>query len=173
MADELKPVEILTLAIAVEKESLRRYLELAWQTKDPTGKDIFIRLAMDEYIHRETLEEQITVLNEGREIQPVKLPPSLFEKVLPKLSEKNLRIKGKEYQDRLDALLMALEAERKARDFYYQKAEQIQQGHLRDIFIRLAEMEKAHSDIIQAEIDHIQQTGFWFSFPEFTLEGNP
>jgi hypothetical protein len=31
-------------------------------------------------------------------------------------------------------------------------------------------MEAAHYALIQAEIDSIQQTGFWFGLPEFTLE---
>jgi len=169
----MQPLEILTLAIGIEKESLKRYLELAWQTKDTAGKDIFIRLAMDEYWHREILEEQIQSFQEKGKVLPAQLPLSLFEKLLPKLSEKSLRIKGRERQNRLDALLVALEAEKEARNFYRQEAENTALENLRPIFIRLAEMEQAHMDILQAEIDHIQQTGFWFSFPEFTLEGNP
>jgi hypothetical protein len=32
-------------------------------------------------------------------------------------------------------------------------------------------MEQAHAALIQAEIDNITATGFWFGLPEFTLEG--
>jgi hypothetical protein len=33
-------------------------------------------------------------------------------------------------------------------------------------------MEQAPLNLIQAEIDSIQQTGFWLGFKEFTLEAN-
>jgi hypothetical protein len=35
----------------------------------------------------------------------------------------------------------------------------------------LEEMEISHYNLIQAEIDSINKTGFWFSVREFTLEG--
>jgi hypothetical protein len=38
------------------------------------------------------------------------------------------------------------------------------------MYLRLAEMEEAHYELIQAEIDAIGNTGFWLGLREFSLE---
>ncbi len=43
----------------------------------------------------------------------------------------------------------------------------------RKTFRKLMEMEEAHYEIIQAELDSITKTGFWFQIPEFNLEEEP
>jgi hypothetical protein len=40
------------------------------------------------------------------------------------------------------------------------------------MYARLTEMEEAHYNLIQAELDHIKDVGFWFGIQEFTLEAN-
>ncbi|MDZ7378537.1 MAG: rubrerythrin, partial [candidate division KSB1 bacterium] len=42
----------LQTALAIEDQGLETYLKFARQTKDLTGKNMFIRLAMDEHEHR-------------------------------------------------------------------------------------------------------------------------
>lgn len=164
---------ILMLASVGERKSLEKYLEFARDTRDPKGKDMFIRLALDEYHHWETIEKQIQLLTETRSIsQSVAIPPSLIEPLIPKLSKKNLLIKGQEKQDDLTALQTALELEHSARNFYQEQATNAS-GNVKQLLLRLAEIEQIHLELIQAELDSIQQTGFWFGFPEFTLEGNP
>ncbi len=39
------------------------------------------------------------------------------------------------------------------------------------MFLSLAKEEELHMKILQAEIDSISQSGFWFDMQEFTMEG--
>lgn len=166
-------IALLNLAQTAEKESLARYLEFAFQTRDPGGKDMLIRLALDEYHHWQLIETQLRSLNETGTISRVEIPASLVEQLIPHLSEKELLIRGKEKQNELNALQTALQLERSARDFYHRALEKAPEDELRQLLSRLEQMEQAHLELIQAEIDHIQKTGFWFWFAEFTMEGNP
>jgi rubrerythrin len=161
------------MAVVAEEQSLKKYLEFALGTKDESGKDMFVSLALDEFMHRHLLEQQAEELKGTGNCSGVEIHPTLIEKLLPSISDKSLLIKGREGQSELDALLTALSLETQARDFYIQEAETAGLEPVRELLRRLAQMEQAHADLIQAEIDYIQKTGFWFKFQEFTLEANP
>jgi len=155
----------LATAIEAEKQSLLTYLRLAWETRDSSGKQMFIRLATDEFEHMRLLETwQVDMRPPGA------AEPSVIERLIPKLSDKSLQIRGTEGQHQLSALNVALDLERSARTFYEEQARKAPSGPARDTFNRLAEMEAAHYALIQAEIDNIRQDGFWFGLREFTLE---
>lgn len=155
----------LATAIEAEKRSLRAYLRLAGETRDSSGKQLFIRLATDEFEHMRLFE---TWPDDQR--PPGAVEPSVIEQLVPRLSDKSRQIRGTDGQRQLDALDTALDLVRSARAFYEEQARRTFPGPARDAFRRLAEMEAAHYALIQAEIDNIRQDGFWFGLPEFTLE---
>ena len=157
--------EALATAVEAEKRSLRTYLGLAWDTRDASGKQMFIRLATDEFEHMRLLEAWRCDQCPGAPIEA-----SVIERLVPRLSDKSLQIHGTEGQHQLSALNAALDLERSARTFYEEQGRQAQEEPARTTFSRLAEMEAAHCALIQAELDNIQQTGFWFGLREFTLE---
>jgi len=66
-------VKILRTAIEVENNGLVTFLKFARQTKDETGKNMFIQLAMDEHEHRLILEKQLNKLEEKLRRAEVKL----------------------------------------------------------------------------------------------------
>jgi rubrerythrin len=164
-------VKALKTAIEVEDNGLFTFLKFARQTKDTTGKNMFIRLAMDELEHRRILDKQLTKLLEGGTWENVEVPHSEIEKIAPNIREKQQRTKGSSGLAELDALNTALDLEKKAAKFFREKAEIVEVPEARDLFIRLAEWEEAHFDLIQAELDSIQGTGFWFGIPEFQMDG--
>jgi rubrerythrin len=155
----------LATAIEAEKLSLRTYLRLAWDTRDGSGKQMFIRLATDEFEHMRLLETW-----QSDQLPPAAVELSVIERLIPKFSDKSLQIRGTEGQHQLSALNAALDLEKSARTFYEEQGRLMQDEPARRVFSRLAEMEASHYALIQAEIDNIQQTGFWFGMPEFTLE---
>jgi len=116
------------------------------------------------------LETQQASLAQSGKWQPVTVESTMLERLTPRLSDKSLRIRGSEGQNQLSALEAALDLERSARLFYQQQSRSTQSEPGRAMFDRLAEMEVAHYALIQAEIDSIQETGFWFGLREFTLE---
>jgi len=126
---------------------------------------MFTRLATDEFEHMRLLETWQADMR-----PPGAAEPSVIELLVPRLSDKSLRIRGTEGQHQLSALNAALDLERSARTFYEEQGRKTLPGPAHETFIRLAEMEAAHYALIQAEIDNIQQTGFWLGLREFTLE---
>jgi rubrerythrin len=160
----------LELAIQGEKTSLERYLELAWQTRDPGAKNMLIRLAMDELSHMKLLEDQRVALQEHGDWSPVRIPESLVERVVPVIADVGQRLRAGSGANALGALQAALELENRARDVYQKLSSEADSAAVVRMFQRLGEMEQAHADLVQAEIDHIENTGFWFSAREFSLE---
>ncbi|MDK9698876.1 MAG: ferritin family protein [bacterium] len=160
----------LKLAISAEKEGLESYLKYALKTEEKTGKDMFLQLALDEVDHMNLLEEQLLHLEETGNYRPKDLPKTLLEKIRPHVAKRAVKISGEQGLSALDALKAALEHEAKAvrfyQDFYYHTDDVAARG----IFGRLVEMEQAHVDLIQAEIDSITGSGYWFGISEITLE---
>jgi len=164
-------IKILRSAIDVEDNGLITFLKFARKTKDQTGKNMFIRLAMDEFQHRRMLEKQLGKLLDGQEWESVEIPKSEIERIAPTIREKQQRTKGESGLGEVDALNTALDLERKAAAFFREKAEEVDEPDAKAFFIRLAEWEDSHFDLIQAELDGINQTGFWFGIPEFQMDG--
>ena len=164
-------VEILKTAIGIEDKGMETFLKFARMTKDETGKNMFIRLAQDEIIHRRILDEQLIKVMEGKALGKVEIPKSDAEKVVPKIRKKQQRTRGESGLKEVDALNTALDLEQEAAKFFRDQAEAVDDEDAKALFIRLAEWEDAHYDIIQAELDSIQGTGFWFGIPEFRMDG--
>jgi rubrerythrin len=171
MSEQATAVRALKTAIEIEENGLDAFLKYARQTKDVTGKNMFIRLAMDENEHRHIIEKQLNNLIEGKPLILVEIGKSEIEEVLPKIREKQQRTRGESGLLEIDALNTALDLERKAAKFFRDQAGLVDDAEVKAMFIRLAEWEDAHFDLIQAELDSIQGTGFWFGIPEFQMDG--
>lgn len=163
-------LEALKTAYEAEKEGLRAYLKYAKQTKVNTGKNMFVQLALDEVDHMELIENFMEKMMSGQPFEHVAIPKSRISKFMP--NEKDLKLKalGKAELGDEEALKLALSHEEKAMNFYKKEAEKATDPKVKNLFQKLAEVEKKHFDIIQAEIDFISQDGFWFDTQEFTVE---
>ncbi len=165
-----KAVEILKMGIKIEKNGLVQYLDFAFKTKDPTGKNMFIKLAKDEYLHMEVLEKELDSIMCNQTWICENIPESIIEKIAPRIRDID-KTKTEEGMDELSALKTALDLEKRSIAFYNENKSNLNSPDAIKIFDRIIEMEESHYDLIQAEIDHIEQTGFWFGIREFTMEG--
>ncbi|MGB9721882.1 MAG: ferritin family protein [bacterium] len=165
-----KAIEILKKGIIIEKNGIKNYLDFGAHTKDVNGKNMFIKLAQDELTHMEVLEKELDSIMCNRTWVCENIPESIIEKVAPKIRDID-KIKSEKGLDELDALKTALELEKKSIEFYTEGHKNLDNPDAERLFERLIEMEESHYDLIQAEIDHIEQTGFWFGIREFTMEG--
>jgi rubrerythrin len=161
----------LQTALEIEDQGLETFLQFARQTRDLTGKNMFIRLAMDEHEHRRIIERQLRKLLEGQPMEPIAIPKSEVERIAPALREKQLKTRGESGLAEVDALNTALDLERKAAAFFREHAARTNNAEAKAMFLRLAEWEDTHYDLIQAELDHINRTGFWLGIPEFQMDG--
>ena len=169
----MEALEAMKLAMETEKRGLRSYLEFAHQTKDETGANMFILLARDELDHFEILERALSKLEAEGKWFEVEIRPSLIERVAPKLRERDVRVKGESGIEQVEALHAALDQERKSAELYREQMAKAADPIARETFRKLMEMEEAHYDLLQAELDNINETGFWFRIPEFNLEEGP
>ncbi len=169
MSDEL--VRILKTAIEVENNGYATFSKFAKQTQDEHGQRIFQRLAKDEMEHREILEKQLKAVSEGAGWESVHVPKSEIEQLIPAVRDKEKRLKGESGLGELEALNTALDLERKAAQFFRDKADEVDNPKAKDLFIRLAEWEDAHFELIMAELDSIKNTGLWVGIPEFRMDG--
>ncbi|HLD35640.1 MAG TPA: ferritin family protein [Planctomycetota bacterium] len=159
-------IKWLGLAIAAEKATLNNYLKYARQTKDKTGQDMFTKLAGDEFQHMTILEKQMELLRDGQAWQSVKIPPSPIEQISPWDDKTTSAAQANESE----VLELALKAEKQAGDFYLAQSKKLSSAPACALLRRLAEMENAHYQILQAELDSINKTGFWMGFQEISME---
>ena len=163
-------IRILKIGIELERTGLKNYLDYSFATKDETGKNMFLKLAHDEFDHMSILEQELDSLVTDKRWVPVEIPASIVEKVAPKLRDVEKK-KAAGGLKELDALKTALDGEKKSIAFYKDEQNKLKDTNGVEIFKRLVEMEESHYDMIQAQIDHIENTGFWFGIQEFQLEG--
>jgi rubrerythrin len=172
MSDDMEAsIEALKTAIEIEIQGYDNFKRFEAQTQNDAGKRVFAQLARDEEKHREILEEQLNKLVEGKGWEEVEIPMSVVEEVAPQIREKAIETKGESAVGELDALNTALDLEKKASAFFRAKAEETEIVEAKSLFIRLAEWEDTHYDLIKAEIDNINHTGFWLDFQEFKMDG--
>jgi rubrerythrin len=166
-------IDALNKAIHSEKLALATYLKFARQTKVVSGKDMFIRLSEDELGHREILEKELHNLQAGKAWARPSFKTSDIEELLPHISDQHAKSQTEEgSSDDLTALNIALDMEKRAISFYRREGGKTAETTARKMYSRLAEMEEAHYNLIQAELDNIKDIGFWFGIQEFTLESN-
>ena len=160
----------LKKAIMVEKAAMKKYMEYANATKDMSGKDMFVTLALDEWNHMSILEKQLGRISGSDSWSNAEIPKSEIELLVPKLKERKIRNNGESGVSDLGALSTALREEREANEYYLKQAGLMTDAAAKKMYLRLAKMEDAHYQIIEAEIDGIRGSGFWLGFPEFTMD---
>ncbi len=62
-----------------------------------------------------------------------------------------------------------MEVEQDTSEFYGRMVSDLPVEH-RGIFQHFLEIERGHLAIVEAELDSLSQSGFWFGVPEFDLE---
>jgi len=163
--------KVLKAAIEIEDKGMAAFTKYAEETKDENGKKMFLRLAEDEKEHRTILEDWLKNIQEGGTLKKIEIPQTELEKVVPDLRERVKETRKASGPGETDALESALELERKASSFFRENADKVNDPAAKALFLRLAEWEDTHYELIQAEIDYVKNTGIWFGIPEFRMDG--
>jgi rubrerythrin len=147
MVDKAK---ILSTALELEQKGFHFYKHAETSTQNETGKKMFSQLAREE-------EEHIISLKD------------MFTDLYPQQSGKHIPLftgTVSEYSGEVEALQIAIEMEKQSIQFYSEWA----QEELQSLFNQLIEFEKTHLELLQAELDYVQKTGFWFDYYESSQE---
>ncbi len=162
----------IKIAIDLEKRGQTFYQQAAEKTTDKSGKRIFKMLAQEEALHLATLKKMLQNLDQINDWQHYvdDYPPRRQVPVFDQRQQ--VRTKQKpDHTDELVALRLALDHERKAIDFFDSLLDKAADNTARHIIRFVKEQEIFHYDLLQAEIDNIMGTGFWFDTAEFRMDG--
>jgi rubrerythrin len=167
--------EAITTALDYEGKVYRTYREAMERATNEVGRRVFKTLCDEEKGHLDYLRQR---LDEWRSTGTVTVEeldtaipdiPAIHEGV-QRLRE---RVAGKptsKIGTELEMLRRALQVENETSAFYQQMVRSLDAEGKR-LFERFVEIEEGHKAIVQAEIDYVSGTGFWFDTKEFDLSG--
>ena len=163
--------EAILAALDYERKVTGVYETAIERIDDPAGKKIFKTLAEEERHHVDYLESRLKVWRETGQVDAPDLGtlvPSkeAIDENIGKL-QADMSRKGRD--DEIDLLKKALAAEIETSAFYKRMVEELPDEG-RKLFSRFMEIEEGHVAIVQAEVDALTGTGFWFDFSDISLE---
>jgi rubrerythrin len=166
--------EAIKTAIAYEKKVHGAYADAAKKATDPNAVKVFELMAKEELGHVTYLESRLGEWQKTGHIVAETLGTVLPAKEKVQAGVKKLKgtLKQKPVgaTPELGFLQQALALEAETSSFYQRMvAELPPEGQ--QLFSRFLEIEEGHAAIVQAEIDSVTGTGFWFDVMEFSLEG--
>jgi len=164
--------EAIKTAIDFENRVRDVYSEAAGESEHETGRRLFKLMAEEEQHHVDYLEHALKKWREIGELSAeglktaVPSAATVASGVAKLKTELGERPSGAE----IDHLKKAHAVETETSGFYRRMTEELPE-EARKLFSRFLEIEEGHLAIVQAEIDHVSGTGYWFDVREFNQEG--
>lgn len=164
-------VAVIHKAIDYEKQAVYSYLRMAKASSDTNAKNVLINLALDEVGHMNKLEAHLSSVLRGKE-RVLPRTTEAVEAAVPVPSAKLTVFDQEKFAeaDEIRFLELAIDREIVANRRYLKLAESARTPEAREMFLTLAKEEEMHAKILQAEVDSIGKSGFWFDMQEFTME---
>jgi rubrerythrin len=146
-------------AMDAEQKAAAFYKEAAQHTSDPKGKDMFTQLVAFEQGHYATLGKLLASVENG---QPgtVQYDSASFRPTTPAVSGLEKQA-GAHLQSAIDAVTLAIAAEKKARDNYRAMAVSADDQALVDLFMKLADEEELHRKVLDDQFFALANKGTW------------
>ncbi|OQY97866.1 MAG: hypothetical protein B6D35_13350 [Candidatus Brocadia sp. UTAMX2] len=155
-------MNIYDFAMQMEKDGEQYYRNLIQKTRNAGLKKILDMLADAEVRHYDTLQKM-------KKNEKTQLPDS---EILSKV--KNIFVEMKAGKDTLDVNVSqkefykkAQEIERKSRQFYTEKAAEVDNQSQRETFLTIADEEERHYVILENIINFISQPSTWLENAEW------
>ena len=160
----MSQIEVFDFAMDMEKDGETFYRECAARTSDSGIADILRRLADAEVRHYQ-------ILNQMKEANTAPLPEggvdAGIKNVFARMLERGERFGGESSE--LDLYRKAFDIEMKSRDFYVEKAEELESPAAKELFLRIADEEKLHMDYIESIVEFVSRAepGHWLEDAEW------
>ena len=161
--------DIFKSALTYEKKIRDLYLSAVDTMDDDRGKDLFKALAADEQSHMDFLEYSLKTLASGIKIDIEKLTSALPSTVDDDISRMKNKIPTQMLGDIKRALNAALVLEVETSQFYKESCDN-SQGPIKEILKKFYEIEQAHVELVQIQLDFAMGNGYWFNFMETDME---
>ena len=163
--------EAIHTAIGYETKVHEVYRGTLDKIQDPAGKHIFQVLADEEKGHLDYLNHKIEQLRQTGAVSagPLATAVPARDKLAAAAKAFQQKIARVDSSSDLKLLQQALDVELETSRFYAGVLGQLPpEGQ--QFFARFVEIEEGHVAIVQAQIDHISQTGFWFDCLEVDFD---
>jgi rubrerythrin len=175
MAWEQKDVlEILQKAMQLETEGRQFYDKAAEISKDPAGKKMFLSFAQDEADHYAKLHRQYeSIAGTGKWLAATELltrEPARWQvsSVFPTEDHEVSAAVGADAND-VEALQIALKAEKESYDLYTQSAEKVEDQDAKALFSYLAAEEMGHYQLLDSALDYLGNASSFFLIEEGSI----
>lgn len=158
-------------AIGYETKIRDIYRNAAQSVLDPEGRRFFKMMGDDEQYHLDYLKKRLKSWQKTGKLSVEKLDSNVpSKKMIQKEIEKiKVRMSTEDLSSIKVILGRALQAEVETSDFYEKMVNKMtQEGQ--QMFARFLEIEENHIAAVQAELDYITHTGYWFDSKEFGME---
>jgi len=154
-------MNIFEYALQMEKDGEDYYRQLAQQTSNKGMRTILTMLADEEVKHYNTIEKMKTAKTHMAET-------TILTDV------KNVFIQIKESNEKLDFDMKQIELykkaqdiEKKSRDFYLDKADEVKEKYQKELFLRLADEETKHYFLLENIVEFVSRPETWLENAEF------
>ncbi len=157
-------------AIKLEIRGREFFNQAADMTRNSLGKRMFQRLAEEEVKHLHAFSKLFSAVIHSDEWKQY-VDAGKIAGTSEVIEDLVARMKRAEGKSEIEALRIGMELELKAIDFFKKCAETGDDPVARDIFINIADEERFHYDLLQAQYDSVTGTGFWLDSAEFQMDG--
>ena len=154
-------MNIFEYAMQMEKDGENFYRDLIQKTSNIGIKTILTMLADDEVKHYNTISRMRTA-------KPQMARTTILD------DAKNIFIQLRKSDEEFDVDLGQVELYKKAQDietasrnFYLEKANQVEKQYQKQLFLRLAEEEKKHYFLLDNIIEFVSRPQYWLENAEF------
>jgi rubrerythrin len=160
------------IVTALEHENRVRdfYAEAARECPDPKGRNFFGMMAHDEQGHVEYLTAKLGEWRADGTLKEEALGTIIPSREWLDRGRAQMEASSSrgEMGQEADRLHTALRHELEVSDFYRGLVQNVPEGS--SMFRRFLEIEDGHTAVVQAEIDIVQRSGFFYDFMEFNQE---
>lgn len=169
----MKLTEAIAMALDFERKVRDHYERTGKAMSDPVARNVFAALANEEQGHVEYLEHCLAEWKRTGKIPSVSMRSVLpkgvkwIEAARAKLSARAARRCASDSE--IDALKVALQHEKDGDGFYRRLVRELPEEE-QGLFAKFLTIEDGHLALVQAQLDSVLGTGFWFDVMEFRLE---
>lgn len=153
-------LEILKMAILMEKRGHSFYVKVAEQSSDPEIRHIFLTMADEETKHVKFLSDQYLSFEKEKEFKKVDLPNLENEGFASLILTEEMKNKISAAGFEAAAISAAIDFEKRAIEVYGKRAEMSTDTNEKNLYLWLSDWEKGHLRIL-SEIDNELKERIW------------
>jgi rubrerythrin len=164
--------EAINTSLEYEDRVRDVYIDAVNQAVNEVGKKLFQLMADEEQHHVDYLKGKLRQWKETGKVNADGLSTLIpsretIEEGVSRLQDK---VGGRPGRIEIEFLEKAHAVERETSGFYKQMVDELP-NDAKGLFKRFLEIEEGHLAIVQAQLDLVNGTGYWFDVREFNLEG--